>query len=160
PGCRPRLPTTPTRRWARTCSPWSRAPSPRGAIPKRRFGRRRAPTRRGSARPRRRGRGSATRRTGSVARVSDAHELRPPDGDEAFVDLATDALDDVLALDPVQATALGDHRFDDRLPDLSAAGLEEARRVLAGWLGVVDSVDDAALSDQQRVDHEILRSAL
>ena len=97
---------------------------------------------------------------GSVDRVSDASQVPPSAGDDAFVRLATDALDDVLGFEPVEATALGDHRFDDRLPDLGADGVEEARRVLAGWLGAVDSVDESALSPDQRVDHEILRSAL
>jgi uncharacterized protein (DUF885 family) len=79
---------------------------------------------------------------------------------ERFVQVAHDALDDLMALDPVHATALGDHRFDDRLPDESPAAVEEATRVLSGWLGAVDSVDDAGLDPQLLVDLETLRSAL
>ena len=55
-----------------------------------------------------------------------------PTADVTFERLATDALDDILGLEPVDATALGDHRFDHLLPDLSAAGREEARSTLAG----------------------------
>ena len=33
------------------------------------------------------------------------------------------ALDVLLENDPAEATALGDHRFDDRLADRSAAGV-------------------------------------
>jgi len=79
---------------------------------------------------------------------------------EAFVRIAHDALDDLLRLDPVTATGLGDHRFDDRLPDRTPEGLDEARRVLSGWLGAVDAVDDTMLTVDHRVDHEMLRSAL
>ncbi len=80
--------------------------------------------------------------------------------DTAFERIAKNALDDLLAIDPVDATALGDHRFDDRLADCSPAGVEEARRLLTGWLGSVDSIDDTGLTPDNRVDHEILRSAL
>jgi uncharacterized protein (DUF885 family) len=95
--------------------------------------------------------------------VTDSHRdgyPADPAAGAAFAKIARDALDDMLALEPVEATALGDHRFDDRLPDRSTEGLEEARRVLAGWLGAVDAVDHAGLTPDERVDHEILRSAL
>ena len=39
-----------------------------------------------------------------------------------FRALAERIVDDLLEADPVTATALGDHRFDDRLPDLSGDG--------------------------------------
>jgi uncharacterized protein (DUF885 family) len=86
----------------------------------------------------------------------------PSEGDAGagLVRIAHDALDDLLALDPVWATALGEHRFDDCLPDRSPEGVEEARRVLTGWLGAVDAVDDTALSVDHQVDHELLRSVL
>ncbi len=83
-----------------------------------------------------------------------------PTADATFERLAADALDDILAMDPVAATALGDHRFDDRLPDLSAAGREEARSTVAGWLSAVDAVDDLGLCPDNAVDLELLRSAL
>ncbi len=86
--------------------------------------------------------------------------MTTPDDGAAFDRIARDALDDLLRLDPVGATALGDHRYDDRLPDLGPEGLDEARRLLAGWLGAVDAVDDTALDRQRRADHEILRSGL
>jgi hypothetical protein len=36
-----------------------------------------------------------------------------------FADVAADALESYLAYDPAGATYLGDHHFDDRLPDPS-----------------------------------------
>ena len=83
-----------------------------------------------------------------------------PTADATFERLAAHALDDLLGLEPVDATALGDHRFDHLLPDLSAAGREEARSTLAGWLSAVDAVDDQGLSPDNAVDLELLRSAL
>ncbi len=102
-------------------------------------------------------------RSGSVVRVTTGPgDLTGATGDATagFVRIARDALDDLLALDPVSATGLGEHRYDDRLADRSPEGLEEARRVLNGWLGAVDAVDETALSTDHRVDHEMLRSAL
>ena len=39
-----------------------------------------------------------------------------------FRSLAESCVDAMLAADPVSATWLGDHRFDDRLPDWSDTG--------------------------------------
>jgi uncharacterized protein (DUF885 family) len=90
----------------------------------------------------------------------DSHDEPVGAAGAAFVQIAKDALDDLLRLDPVTATGLGEHRYDDRLPDRTQEGLDEARRVLTGWLGAVDAVDEALLSLDHRVDHEMLRSAL
>ena len=80
--------------------------------------------------------------------------------DRSFERVAREAMDDLLRLDPVQATALGVHRFDHLLPDSTHEGLAEAGRSLSGWLSEVDSIDDLGLTEQNRVDHEILRAAL
>ncbi len=75
-----------------------------------------------------------------------------------FADVAADALESYLAYDPAGATYLGDHRFDDRLPDPSpsaaTARAAELREQLAG-------LDAAEVSDvAERVDAEVLRTAL
>ncbi|MGH3343460.1 MAG: DUF885 domain-containing protein [Carbonactinosporaceae bacterium] len=80
--------------------------------------------------------------------------------DEAFEQLATAALDDVLAAHPEQATLLGDHRHDDRLDDLRPEALEEERRLLGARLRQLSGLDTAALSTVNRVDAEILRARL
>ena len=79
---------------------------------------------------------------------------------EGWRGVAQAALDDLLALDPVEATALGEHAHDDRLPDLSEAGLAEHRRILHGHLGLLDGVDDVSLDVAEQVDLEILRAQL
>ena len=77
-----------------------------------------------------------------------------------FVDVVTAALEDVSRLYPVEATALGDHRGDDRLPDLTAAGLDERRRALSSHLAAVDGLDHGRLSVSDAVDAAILRARL
>ncbi len=74
--------------------------------------------------------------------------------------VTADIVDALLELDPVVATALGEHRFDDRLPDLSDAGIEHARAVLGEGLGALDQVDDTHLDVGDEVDLEILRNRL
>ena len=44
---------------------------------------------------------------------------------------------------PELATGLGDHRFDDRLADRSAAALADERRALDGWAARLDALDTA-----------------
>jgi uncharacterized protein (DUF885 family) len=90
----------------------------------------------------------------------------PPDSPQAspadarFVALAEGILDDALQARPEQATLLGDHRFDARLPDLSTKALAGQRDAAARQLAELDGVDAAALSPANRVDLEILRSRL
>ncbi len=70
-------------------------------------------------------------------------------------------LDESFALRPLSATQLGDHRFDQQLDDLSAAGrarwVEQARRALAA---LPQQVDYARLSRDRQVDFEIIRHEL
>jgi uncharacterized protein (DUF885 family) len=62
-----------------------------------------------------------------------------------------------LREDPLQATYVGDHRYDDRWPDLSAATLarehEEDERVLTA----LATIDPAALSDANQLNRELFR---
>jgi len=74
------------------------------------------------------------------------------DADLQFARLAGEYLDDLAERHPDAATSLGDHRFDDRLPDRSAAALAEERRALDGWAARLDALDAGALSAEHRVD--------
>jgi uncharacterized protein (DUF885 family) len=62
---------------------------------------------------------------------------------------------------PLEATRLGDHRFDSRLDDLSHAAIE-ARRVRAGeMLGALPQrIEYAQLSRNSQIDYEIFRQEL
>ena len=78
--------------------------------------------------------------------------------DRAFAALAARYLDEGLALSPVAATQIGDHRFDAELDDLGAAG----RKASADWtrtmLAGLEAIDAAALSREHQVDARRLGS--
>ena len=58
-----------------------------------------------------------------------------PSPDQGRFDaLSQDFLQWYLALDPVRATELGVHDWDDRLPDVSATAMEAAVAEWRGWL--------------------------
>lgn len=73
-----------------------------------------------------------------------------------FEALATAAVDAMLAHQPVLATSLGDHRFDDRLDDLRPAAIDDEVRALRGFLDQVQRVRVGALPVGHRVDAEVL----
>ena len=74
------------------------------------------------------------------------------EADREFARLAGRYLDDRAERHPDLATGLGDHRFDDHLPDLSAAALADERRALDGWAAGLEALDADALSAEHRVD--------
>ncbi len=78
-----------------------------------------------------------------------------------FVELAAAILDEHLALDPVTATSLGDHRFDDRLPatgpDARAAELAVRRSRLAQLDALPPPAEPAEAVDRQILAHALRR---
>ena len=80
--------------------------------------------------------------------------------DRRFVGVAGAAIDDYLARNPVQATAVGDRRFDGWLPDYTADGLREQVRVLNRHLSALQAIDPLGLSRINLVDLDILRRQL
>lgn len=79
---------------------------------------------------------------------------------EGFRRIAEACVDSALAADPVAATWLGDHRFDDRLPDYSDESLDARAREVDDELTAIDAVDDVELDLTDLVDLEILRARL
>jgi uncharacterized protein (DUF885 family) len=73
-----------------------------------------------------------------------------------FRRLAEDYLDDLARRHPDIATELGDHRFDDGLPDRRAAALDEERRGLDEFAARLTAIDHAGLDKQLRVDAAVL----
>jgi uncharacterized protein (DUF885 family) len=83
-----------------------------------------------------------------------------PTADQQFDALAAKYLKEFPELSPVSATALGDHRFDARLDDVSAAGWQ-ARQVFAElYLAALDGIDRGQLSRDRQVDALLLRNEL
>lgn len=81
-------------------------------------------------------------------------------GDTNFAGLARRVLDELLERHPEAATTLGDHRFDDRLVDLSRAALADELRWAGERAAELDSLDEEVLPVEDRVDAGILRNHL
>jgi uncharacterized protein (DUF885 family) len=69
-------------------------------------------------------------------------------------------LDALLEASPEWATELGDHRFDDRLTNLSESGVAHRVALLREATSALDDLDDSELGPDDRVDLEILRTAV
>jgi uncharacterized protein (DUF885 family) len=82
------------------------------------------------------------------------------EADREFAKLAGDYLDDRAERHPDAATSLGDHRFDDRLPDPSAAALADERRALGGWAARLNALDAGELSAEHRVDAAMMADSV
>ncbi len=80
--------------------------------------------------------------------------------DAAFAALSKQWLDGWLQLNPVNATQVGDHRFDHALDDLSAAGRQKSVDFSTRMLAQLDAIDTSQLSRANQVDALILRNQL
>jgi len=78
--------------------------------------------------------------------------------DQQFADLSRRWLDGAMAISPVTATTIGDHRHDSELDDLSADGVRRSLEFSRSILVDLDKVDRAALSRENQVDYGILRN--
>lgn len=83
-----------------------------------------------------------------------------PSADEVFEGLANRYIDTMLSMDPESATAYGDHRFDDRLTDLSEEAMKARRHVATAYLDSLTRVKEDKLGEGNRIDLAILRNHL
>ncbi|MFK3981089.1 DUF885 domain-containing protein [Micromonospora sp. NPDC050397] len=74
----------------------------------------------------------------------------------SFVPLAERIVDALLESSPAFASSAGDHRFDDRLPDLSEGGVSAQVAMLRDAAGALSQVDDGSFEPDEQVDHEML----
>lgn len=75
-----------------------------------------------------------------------------------FAPLAEHIVDAVLESSPELASSAGDHRFDDRLPDLSPDGVFADTAMLRDASHALSQVDVDLLDPAEQVDHAILSS--
>ncbi len=68
--------------------------------------------------------------------------------------------DDELRSDPLEATFVGDHRYDDRLPDPSEAAHAKRLARDQAHREALGAIDPAALSPDERIDREVLIAIL
>lgn len=101
---------------------------------------------------------------GSTALVSimagSASAQTPSRADRAFETLGRRWLDRSMRLSPIQATTTGDHRFDNRIDDVSAAGRNAALRFARDTLRQLEAIDASQLSRANQVDAAILGNSL
>ncbi|HEU5110668.1 MAG TPA: DUF885 domain-containing protein [Micromonosporaceae bacterium] len=74
----------------------------------------------------------------------------------SFAPLAERIVDALLERSPVTAASAGDHRYDDRLPDLGPEAVAADAALLRDAADALASVDPDVLDRQERVDHAIL----
>lgn len=80
--------------------------------------------------------------------------------DQRFAGLAARYIASLTRLSPVEATGLGEHRYDDRLPDISAAGRAAREAEWLAILGELARVDRGRLSRDNQVDFALLDNEL
>lgn len=61
---------------------------------------------------------------------------------------------------PISATTIGDHRYDDRIDDVSAAGRHASLAFTRDTLARLEAIDVSRLSRANQVDHAILANSL
>src|SRR5437868_745099 len=66
----------------------------------------------------------------------------------------------LLRENPVEATALGDHDYDDRIRDISPAARDRRAGEAQALLTRLEAIPAARLTGQDRVNHAILRRQL
>lgn len=100
--------------------------------------------------------GAPTPSTGAGA----AEQAQPSEADAAFASLSERWLDGAMRLQPVYATQVGDHRFDDRVGDLGADGRRAFTDFARTMLVALDAIDHDQLSRANQVDAKLLRNQL
>ncbi len=76
--------------------------------------------------------------------------------DQAFDNLASEYLSDLVNISPVYATLLGDHGADGQLDHVNDAARAETRILLAEYRQALLGIDRAQLSRPNKVDAELL----
>lgn len=69
-------------------------------------------------------------------------------------------LDEFAALHPTAATGIGDHRFDDRWPDVSPAGRVARVAFVDRWAAAFAALDPDTLNADERIDRELVGGEL
>ncbi len=77
---------------------------------------------------------------------------------DGFGVLAERIVEALLESRPGLATSAGDHRYDDRLPDLSADALAADQAMLRDASDALSEIDPGSLDVEERVDHALLSS--
>lgn len=86
--------------------------------------------------------------------------LQATSADTQFAAIGERYIASLTRLSPVEATGLGEHRYDDRLPDISAAGRAAREGEWRALLGELARLDRGGLSRDNQVDLALLDNEL
>lgn len=90
-----------------------------------------------------------------------AAAVQPANDDEfQFKGIASQFIASSLYFSPVEATALGEHKYDFRLPDITPRGRKLRRMMSIGLLGQLNGLNYAKLSLASQVDYMVLKNEL
>jgi uncharacterized protein (DUF885 family) len=91
----------------------------------------------------------------AVLAAASPHRAQTGDGKAKLDAIIAEEWDRELADDPLLATSVGDHRFDDRLPDVSSAALERQVARQRGVLAELRRIDRTALETADRINLDL-----
>jgi len=74
--------------------------------------------------------------------------------------LFTEFWETSLKLNPTQATAVGDYRYNDKLGDNSLAGIAKRHDITAGFLARVKAISTDGFGEEDRTSHDLLQRTL
>ena len=95
-----------------------------------------------------------------LANSSHVLTARADDVDGKMEKLAASYIDEMTALLPVEATELGDHRFDSELNKISKESRRHQVEFCRKYLKELKVIDRDELSQQNQIDHELLEHDL
>jgi len=96
-----------------------------------------------------------------MTRTNQRDEGRPPgDGVTEFAARADAFFDAFFALEPIYATAAGNHAHDGRWPDLSPAGRAARLAFIQRWTAELGSFADDDLTVDEQIDRDLLLGQL
>ena len=77
-----------------------------------------------------------------------------------FSDIFATFLDAFLEMEPIAATAVGDHRFDGRWPDVSPAGHAARLAFIDRWEAAFGALDPSSLTPDEGIDRDLVLGEL
>ena len=90
------------------------------------------------------------------AQASPVAAAQPTQADNAFQKQSAAFIEAELRLYPERATALGDHRYDNRIDDLSRSGFQAVIGHAKKWTRTFKAIDSKVLSANAEADREWL----
>lgn len=91
---------------------------------------------------------------------ADAFAQTSSRADRAFEALGRRWIDSSMRFSPISATTIGDHRYDNRVDDVSAAGRDASLRFARTTLRELERIDRTQLTRANQVDYALLDNAL